>query len=381
MRRHFASNRSLYGMIIFCILIVLADVGIFSTGIAENDRLALASMRINASALIRLSRSLGEAPAMFAQNILTPVGLSGDVWPIASVRSGELHRCEEGITENNYYYVECPYSGNATVYIVASRSGVLAPLWRDVRSATATTLPAFAFLIGFAYVTQRQRRKLSAQNAALISRTHMLESTTYAIFHDTRGPLDDMTFARDLLLETLNAEQAEQMGLTDALLLLKQGSERQQSVLEGLGQWLRAGNGADGRVETDLNRLLEKMRENTAYEGTLIVKELPTLSINAEAFRLAVDNLIHNGFKYNHNPDPKVVVHCSGQAILIEDNGDGFDEKEFDRLTQPFQRASQDDEGTGLGLAIARAIIESHGFTLSARSKVGTESTFVIGYG
>ena len=86
-------------------------------------------------------------------------------------------------------------------------------------------------------------------------------------------------------------------------------------------------------------------------------------------------NLLQNNLRYTDAPG-KVVVTLQhvGDRALVEwaDTGPGVDECELPRLTDRLFRVegsrSRAGGGSGLGLAIAKAIVEGHEGTLSARS-------------
>jgi len=81
---------------------------------------------------------------------------------------------------------------------------------------------------------------------------------------------------------------------------------------------------------------------------------------------------------------PKITVSSKTGGgwceLSITDNGIGFDEQYADRIFTIFQRlhGRGEYEGTGVGLAICKKIVDRHGGTITAKSKLGHGSTFTI---
>ncbi len=132
-------------------------------------------------------------------------------------------------------------------------------------------------------------------------------------------------------------------------------------------------------------------------------------SVNAEDISLRIEadptqmlqlfqNLIGNGLKF-HRPNVPPVVHIDVELvptsryhsgaearspkacrIIVRDNGIGFDEKYLERIFEPFQRLHGRFEyaGTGMGLAICRKIVDRHGGNVTAQSKPGEGTTFIV---
>lgn len=99
----------------------------------------------------------------------------------------------------------------------------------------------------------------------------------------------------------------------------------------------------------------------------------------------ALGNIMANAL--SHNPaGTRVSVTVrngsSGEAeVEVADNGEGIPDDEIPRLFERYWRGSQTGisrEGSGLGLAIARDIIELHGGSVSAHSREGSGTVFLV---
>ena len=64
----------------------------------------------------------------------------------------------------------------------------------------------------------------------------------------------------------------------------------------------------------------------------------------------------------SYNPGPDTI------AVEISDNGVGIEPRFLERIFDAFEQVDTRREGLGLGLAISKAIIETHGGTIRARS-------------
>ena len=113
--------------------------------------------------------------------------------------------------------------------------------------------------------------------------------------------------------------------------------------------------------------------------------------------RQMFQNLLSNALKFSiagKSPHVSVVTHSvaalSFEASLdadgefcrieVQDNGIGFDEQYLDKIFTIFQRLTTQAayEGTGIGLAITKKIVSRHGGIITAESKIGEGSKFII---
>lgn len=153
-------------------------------------------------------------------------------------------------------------------------------------------------------------------------------------------------------------------------------------------------------VKSDLNLVLNEVlgdMENMVAEKEAVIKvdKLPSLYINPSLIRPLFNNLINNALKYSKKDvRPEIHIHseldtvpvsgANGKhkycRIYVEDNGIGFDQKYAEQIFDMFKRLHHHNEyeGSGIGLAFCKKIVEEHDGFISAKSREGQGSTFII---
>lgn len=113
-----------------------------------------------------------------------------------------------------------------------------------------------------------------------------------------------------------------------------------------------------------------------------IPDDLPTVAADRGSVSEVLGNLIDNAIKYsNEGGAVNVTANTDGDfvKISVEDHGIGMPGNVVSNLFHKFYRSHRSREtvaGTGIGLYISKAIVESHGGTVSVRSEEGKGSTF-----
>lgn len=129
------------------------------------------------------------------------------------------------------------------------------------------------------------------------------------------------------------------------------------------------GQGETEAVElVDLADLVQTVCEERSDAGDAVAYRGPDrlkCRCRPVAMVRAVSNLIGNAVKYAGRADVSLDVADGMARIVVEDNGPGIPETEFDRVFEPFYRVdkarSLTPGGVGLGLAIARDVLRRHG--------------------
>ncbi|MDK2899038.1 MAG: two-component system, OmpR family, phosphate regulon sensor histidine kinase PhoR [Patescibacteria group bacterium] len=118
--------------------------------------------------------------------------------------------------------------------------------------------------------------------------------------------------------------------------------------------------------------------------STHFPSSLPTIAVDKSSMSEVFSNLIDNAIKYsNEGSSIEITASVAGDFVEIsfQDHGIGMPESVVGNLFQKFYRSHRSREtvaGTGIGLYISKAIVESHGGTISVRSEDGKGSTFIV---
>ena len=107
--------------------------------------------------------------------------------------------------------------------------------------------------------------------------------------------------------------------------------------------------------------------------------------IDANLFRMVIENLVDNAHKYTYHGkrvEVGVAKMPEGVRLTVRDEGIGIDPNDMDKLFQKFSRLenalSIEVGGTGLGLYWSKRIIDLHGGTVAVQSKPGNGTTFTV---
>ena len=135
-----------------------------------------------------------------------------------------------------------------------------------------------------------------------------------------------------------------------------------------------------------LNRTVERFAEEALRKGISITVQVEQgLLVNGDEQLLmeAVSCLLSNAIRYSDGGTITAALHrtVDDAVVSIADEGQGIPEEDIPHVFRKFYRATHhglDVEGLGLGLALAKSIVESHGGSIAASSKVGEGSVFEI---
>lgn len=188
------------------------------------------------------------------------------------------------------------------------------------------------------------------------------------------------------LLRRLGDDKIKELNIEMPIRLISEGLAHTQKVYQGVFEFtnLVKDNATIKTQQYNLKEMLQCYLKRTSYYDKVKIEWLPTTNVNESLFCTAIDNLIRNGLRYNDSDTKWVKI--SGDTlkdsngkwckyIIIEDNGRGMTQAEFDEFSKPYvRREGQEESGSGLGLNICSLILKEHGFTISCeKTKLGTK--------
>jgi two-component system phosphate regulon sensor histidine kinase PhoR len=245
-----------------------------------------------------------------------------------------------------------------------------------IGGAVSVILAGLTFL-GFAI---RRERRLNELKSEFISN----------VSHELKTPLSIISMFGEMLADgrTKSPEQAHEYAE-----IIWRESVRLGRLIDNVLDFakIERGMGVYEFAEADLGEVVDRAielsaRRVAAAEMTLeadIAADRPVLQLDANAYTLAVLNLIDNAIKYA--ADGKriaLAVHRVGDRVVltVRDWGPGIDPEEHDRIFDRFYRARairlKPIRGSGIGLALVQHIARAHRGDADVASVPGQGSTF-----
>ena len=222
-----------------------------------------------------------------------------------------------------------------------------------------------------------------------------LQDFAYVASHDLQEPLRKIV----VFGERLREKNSEALGpeALDYLERMQKAAGRMQTLINDLLTFSRVTTKAHPFAPANLAEIASEVVNDLEgrielVKGRVELGTLPVIDAEALQMRQLLQNLIGNALKFRRPEEPPV-VKVEAQIIpdpitpakklcrlTVSDNCIGFDEKYLDRIFNVFQRlhTRNEYEGTGMGLAIVRKIALYHGGDITAKSKLGQGSTFIL---
>jgi two-component system sensor histidine kinase KdpD len=237
---------------------------------------------------------------------------------------------------------------------------------------------------------EKARTQDLASRAEAARQSEQFKSTLLdAVAHEFKTPLTSIKAATSAILtsQSLTAEQRQEL-----LTIIDQETERLSSLITEAIHLARV---ESGKLHLSRNLFFveelvkEALKQSSAPANGRRIEakyamSMPTVSVDAELFVLALKQLVDNAAKYSPDGSPiRIGVEASADSawIRIHNEGPGLSERERSLVFERFYRSPSTSEkvaGTGIGLSIAQDIVKAHGGYLDVESGPGMGTEFSI---
>ncbi|MGA7617225.1 MAG: HAMP domain-containing sensor histidine kinase [Thermoanaerobaculia bacterium] len=303
------------------------------------------------------------------------------VVPTGASAGGLVQGAPEGLA------VVVPLAAPMSRYAVRSsvEISVISAAWRNHRAVSiwlaAVAVGAFALGAMLALFGLRRQAEANRLRAALIAN----------VSHELRTPLSMIRLGAETLKRGQKKLSPEQRTTIEDSILRE--AMHLSHLVENVLDVTRLARSSKPLVFAPVkpDELVESLI--STYEGwirsrgftveTKIDALVPEQMWDRESISRALLNLIDNAMKYS--ADTRVVEvslrqHDDAVVVAVRDHGIGIDEREIERIFEPYYRARFSDtetrRGAGIGLTLVRQIIEAHGGAIEVDSRPGEGSTF-----
>jgi signal transduction histidine kinase len=249
-------------------------------------------------------------------------------------------------------------------------------------------IPHVFRLIQIAKTSENRRQELIKKNAELEQAYHDLETFSYSLSHDVRGPLRAINGFSQMVLEDHREKLAGEG--EELMQRVVSAAQRMDRLVNDVLALSRLSQTEVRPERVDLESTLEMIlrgRPDLQPPKAEIHISKPLLPVTGDQGSLAqcLENLLGNAVKFvnpGSKPQVRISTHSVGDRvrIWIEDNGIGIPPEGVEKIFKPFQRLhrQEDYEGTGIGLAIVQKAVQRMGGAVGVESEVGKGSRFWV---
>jgi signal transduction histidine kinase len=139
------------------------------------------------------------------------------------------------------------------------------------------------------------------------------------------------------------------------------------------------------QAKDEIKKINEEYKINISIaSGRESLTEADHMEVFGDEFllKIVVSNIIENACKYSGDNKVNININSSDGWITITfvDNGIGIEEKDLERIFEPFQRGLNVNmiPGFGIGLSLVRKIVRSHNGTFELLSQPGRGTEAIL---
>ncbi|MDP2385422.1 MAG: ATP-binding protein [Bacteroidota bacterium] len=221
------------------------------------------------------------------------------------------------------------------------------------------------------------------------TRYEELERFSYAISHDLRGPVKNISALIGLL--NLQLKSGSEEDIKQYMIKIVKESDRMNKLVADLLEFSLYGKKQQVKEWFSVADILDDVKlsmEQKLRENNVMITYSETISriyaVKSDITRL-LQNLLENAVKFRKiGTPPKINVMCTEEKeywkLSVQDNGIGISKEGSEKIFEVFSRLHSNEryQGTGIGLATCKRIAENHDGRIWVESAPNEGSTFYV---
>ena len=228
--------------------------------------------------------------------------------------------------------------------------------------------------------------RLMEENLEKSRRLALIGEMAAGLAHEMRNPLASITGSIQLMAQTPNLDETGKR----LMQIILRGKNRLESFVRDF--LLLARHLPEVKQRINVNDVAEEVTENVKMsadwrDGIRLEKRIfgeNQVLANEEQIRQVIWNLLMNALQSLEDRGRMTIeiqtVRPDGASDYVEikvtDDGCGIEEKDLNKVFEPF--FTNKDRGTGLGLAIVNRIVDGYGGNTVIQSKVNEGTTITV---
>jgi len=205
--------------------------------------------------------------------------------------------------------------------------------------------------------------------------------------HELRTPITTILGEAEITL--MHDRSIDDYKLTLANIIKE--TERLNYIINSLMELMQTNLSANDFQNIRIDELIWEIKDELPVKDNNIVKihyNLPSHPLkysllgNRQLLFIGISNILKNALKFSDNKDVVCKIYCDikGINILIRDQGIGIEQKDINKIFQPFFRSANalNYPGYGIGLSLTHNIVRLHNGTIQINSEVNKGTEFHI---
>ena len=222
-------------------------------------------------------------------------------------------------------------------------------------------------------------KNLERQNAALNNYAHMVS-------HDLKSPIRNINALMCWIMDEEKEKFSESS--KENCKLVSQNIEKMDALIDGILKHAVIDSLEEEKINLDLNKLVEEIRNTIYFPETTKIKITSTLpTILAEKYKIEqlFKNLITNAVAATEHKSNGLITITfleddSFWKFSITDNGKGIADKHKDTIFSMFKKLENNSSATGIGLALVKKVVNIYegDVWLESKENIGTTFFFTL---